>query len=73
MRMFLLIATTLLSGCGTGGSSVVVCPPVAEYSPEEQTRVATEIEAATPYAVWPDWITDYGALRERIRAACPDL
>jgi hypothetical protein len=40
------IATSLLSGCATGGSDgggVGACPPVVEYSREFQARAAEEL------------------------------
>lgn len=65
----LATVTTLLTGCATGASSVV-CPPLRDYTPEEQAQVADEIEAAPDEAFWPEMLTDYGGLRAQVRAAC---
>lgn len=42
-----------LTGCATGSSDrrlAIVCPPVVEYSREEQRRVAEEVEAVPKIA-----------------------
>lgn len=65
----LVTATILLTGCATGASSVV-CPPLRDYTPEQQQQVADEIEAAPDGAFWPEMITDYGGVRAQVRAAC---
>ena len=42
----LAIATSVLSGCATGGSDLLsgaVCPPVVEYDQEFQARAAEEV------------------------------
>lgn len=66
----LALAATLLTGCATAGPSIVVCPPLVAYDPAEQAAVADEIDAASVDARWPDWVVDYLALRERVRAGC---
>jgi len=44
-RIVLAAATIFLSGCAGAGSDTApgVCPPVVEYSPEEQARAAQEV------------------------------
>lgn len=70
----LALAIGLLTGCATEPSNPrpAVCPPLAEYAPEDQTRLAAEIDAAPGSAIWPDFIADYGALRAAIRACKGD-
>jgi hypothetical protein len=59
-----------LSGCAKVGSdaSASVCPPVVEYSPAEQVRVAEEIAALPEGAQIPEWLADYAVLRAQVRA-----
>jgi hypothetical protein len=69
MRTALAIATGLLTGCQTGGSSVIVCPALVEYSAEEQRRAAEELRAmARPSLVADRMMPDYGRLRDQVRA-----
>ncbi len=64
----------LAAGCATEPSKPrpAVCPPLAEYAPEDQVRLADEIDAAPADATWPDFIADYGALRDAVRACRGD-
>lgn len=62
----LAIGSALLSGCATA-SFKTTCPPLPEYSKEEQNRAADEIEQhgdKVPTLV--NWTDDYG----RVRLAC---
>ena len=73
----LLVTVLALDACSTRGSSeptVNACRllPLATYSQAEQSQVAAEIEAAPASAVWPGWISDYGALRAAVRACRGD-
>jgi len=45
-----------------------VCPSVVEYSQAEQVRVAEEIAMLPDGARIVDWLADYAALREQVRA-----
>ncbi len=74
MRLFmpLIPVGMLLAGCATAGSDpAAVCPPVVDYAPDVQARVAGEMEVASADAAWPDMIVDYGVLRAAVRA-CRD-
>lgn len=72
LRSALVIGTLCLSGCAGVSSDVLpeVCPPVVEYSPAEQARVADEVAALPEGAVIVEWLADYAVLREQVRA-CP--
>jgi hypothetical protein len=58
-----------LSACAMGGSEPgAPCHPVVEYTPAEQTRAATEIEALPEGAVVIQMMSDYAVLRDQARA-----
>lgn len=62
--MLLVLALTLLNACGMASSKPIsVCPPIKEYSWELQNKLADEIEAAPPNAVWPEVVMDYYMVR----------
>ena len=44
------------------------CPPLVEYSREEQARVAEEVAALLEGALITGWLADYAVLREQARA-----
>lgn len=46
------------------------CPPVVQYSPAEQIRVAEEVMALSEDAMIPDWLADYAVLRAQAKS-CP--
>ena len=60
-----VIAMTLLSACGTAGSEHGACPPVVEYSAEEQRRAAGEVEALPQGSVVVVMMADYHILRQQ--------
>ena len=67
----LAIATSLLSGCATGGSEpgiVTVCPPVVEYSRELQARAADELNLLPEESAIAEMLADYSVLRDQARA-----
>lgn len=67
----LAIATSLLSGCATGGSEpriVTVCPPVVEYSREFQARAVEELDVLPEGAAIAEMLSDYAVIREQARA-----
>lgn len=63
-----MIAMTLLGACGMVGSEHGACPPVVEYSVDEQQRAAIEVEALPPSAVIMNMLTDYHVLRRQAHA-----
>ena len=65
----LAIATSLLSGCATGGSDHAVCPTVVDYPAAFQHRVAAEVEALSPGAALETMLADYHVMR-RQAAVC---
>ena len=65
----LLIAMLWLTGCAMGGSETSApCPPVVEYTAEDQARAADEVEALPEGAVIVRMLSDYAALRDQARA-----
>ena len=64
----LMIAMLLLSACATAGSDNAPCPPVVEYSPADQARAATEVDAMPENAVVVRMMSDYAVLRDQARA-----
>ena len=70
----LAIATSLLSGCATGGSEVGglgLCPPVVEYSREFQARAADELAMLPEGTAIGEMLSDYDMMRDQARA-CRD-
>ncbi|SLN76185.1 hypothetical protein ROA7023_04116 [Roseisalinus antarcticus] len=69
-RAVLVIATSLLSGCATGGSDVGglgPCPPVVEYSREFQARTAEELRLLPKESAIADMLADYAVMRDQAR------
>ncbi len=67
----LVLATSWLSGCATGGSEttpVAVCPPVVEYSAEFQARAAEELALLPGGSAVVEMLSDYAVMREQARA-----
>ena len=64
----LMIAMLSLSACATAGSDSAPCPPVVEYSPADQARAATEVDAMPENAVVVRMMSDYAVLRDQARA-----
>jgi len=65
----LAVGMIFLTGCATGSSehgARTYCPPVVEYSREEQRRVADEVEALPEDAVIIRWLADYAVLRAQL-------
>ena len=63
-----MIAMLSLSGCATESSDNAPCPPVVEYSPADQARAATEVDAMPENAVVVRMMSDYAVLRDQARA-----
>ncbi len=69
-RVALVIVMLLLSGCAGVGFNRVgqgACPPVVDYSPAAQARVADEVAALPEGAVIIGWLADYAVLRDQVR------
>ena len=67
----LVIATSWLTGCATAGfetGGVGACPPVVEYSREDQVRAAEELALLPDGAAIVEMMGDYAVLREQSRA-----
>ncbi|MFV0409685.1 MAG: hypothetical protein ACK5LJ_08325 [Paracoccus sp. (in: a-proteobacteria)] len=65
-----MIAMTLLTGCGTGGSDRggAVCPPVVAYDQAIQERAADEIETLPQDSAVATMMADYHVLRQQATA-----
>ena len=60
-----------LTSCATGSSewrATGVCPPVVEYTRDEQRRMAEEVEALPEDSVIVGWLVDYAVLRGQVSA-----
>ncbi len=67
----LVLATSWLGGCATGGSEaplVAVCPPVVEYSAEFRARAAEELELLPERSAIIEMLGDFAVMREQARA-----
>ncbi|PZO63600.1 MAG: hypothetical protein DI498_13005 [Paracoccus denitrificans] len=69
----LVIATSLLTACATGGSDpgVAVCPPVVAYDQAEWDKAAVELEALPGDAALVGIMADYAVVRAQARACGP--
>ncbi|PQO23325.1 hypothetical protein C2I36_08640 [Rhodobacteraceae bacterium WD3A24] len=65
----LAAVTIFLTACAGASSDTApgVCPPVVEYSAEEQARAAEEVAALPEGAVIVGWLADYAVMREQAR------
>lgn len=57
----------LLGGC-TPAPVRLTCPPLVQYSPEEQAALAAELRAHPDLREVPVFLTDYGNERAECRA-----
>ncbi len=66
-RAALAAATIFFTACATASSDdpPSACPPVVEYSPAEQMRVAEEVAALPEGALTAEWLADYAVLRDQ--------
>jgi hypothetical protein len=72
----LVITTTLLTACATGGSEpriVAVCPTVVEYSREFQARAADELDLLPEKSAITEMLSDYAVMRDQARACGPKM
>lgn len=70
--MLPVLAVSLLTACvGANSNPATTCPPIKEYDRKFQNKLADEIEAASPDAVFPVAVQDYGVLREQLKACYP--
>lgn len=64
----LMIATVLLTGCAMADSEGQgACPPVVDYTANDQARAADEVEALSEDAVIVRMLGDYAILRDQAR------
>ena len=65
----LLIVTLWLTGCAAAGSDTrAPCPPVVDYTGNDQARAADEVEALPKGAVIVRMLSEYAVLRDQARA-----
>ncbi len=58
---------SLLGGC-TPAPVRLICPPLVQYSPQEQEALAAELRAHPDLREVPVFLTDYGNERAECRA-----
>lgn len=56
----------LLAGCSTIDAGA--CPPLKQWTPEQQEQLYSELEAMPGDAITIDVVADYMTLREQVRA-----
>lgn len=67
MRMIqIAICALSIAGC-TPTPPITACPPVVEYSREQQARAAGELEALPPGAELREMMADYKRTRDQLR------
>ena len=64
----LAIATVLLSGCAAAVSDGSVCPPVPDYTPAFQARMADELDLLPNGGAIEQALIDYAVMRDQARA-----
>lgn len=58
-----------LTGCAMAGSDTrAPCPPVVDYTAEDQARAADEVDTLPEGAVIVRMLGDYAVLRDQARA-----
>ena len=69
----LVIATSLLTACATGGSDPggAVCPPVVAYDQAMLDRAIAELEALPEDAALIGMMADYAVMRAQARTCRP--
>lgn len=68
--MLPVLAVSLLTACaGANSNPATTCPPIKEYDRKFQNKLADEIEAASPDAVFPVVVQDYSLLRDQCLAS----
>lgn len=60
------VSSLMLYGCST--VPIAVCPAIVEYPPETQQKAADELAGLPKPSALGRMMTDYGQLRERLRA-----
>ncbi|MCE8547562.1 hypothetical protein KBY25_17190 [Ruegeria pomeroyi] len=69
-RVGLALVMIWLSGCAAGGfdsGGFRLCPPVVEYTREEQVRAAEELALLPEGSAVVEMISDYAVMREQAR------
>lgn len=65
--VFIVLASTLLAGCGLLALNVTSCPSVPKYAKSFQAQMATEIEKLPHGSAVEEALKDYAVLREQLR------
>jgi hypothetical protein len=65
-----MAAMIFLNACAMAGSEAPpsACPPVVDYSRQQQTRLADEVAMLPEDALIIDWLSDYAVLRDQAKA-----
>jgi len=66
----LAVATIFLTGCAGVGfeGPAGACPPVVDYSRQQQARLADEVAMLPEDALIIDWLSDHAVLRDQAKA-----
>jgi hypothetical protein len=68
-RALYLLPLLLATACTH--TPVAVCPAIVNYTAEQQTQAANELDALPAGSILPRFMTDYGVLRARLRECQP--
>lgn len=63
----LSLAVICLSACATGRSKQLVCPPLIDYTHQQENLADVEIHNLPPDHILHQMMIDYGQLRDIIR------
>jgi hypothetical protein len=63
-----LIALAFVSAVGCETIRAGACPPLKQWTPEQQERLYAELDALPGGAITIDVVADYMTLREQVRA-----
>lgn len=71
MKTPLLCAAALaLTACTTTPRYKPLCPPLVQYTPQEQEQAADELRAHPDLHELPIMMRDYGNIRGEIKVSC---
>lgn len=67
-KLYAIILALSVAACATAAVTVPTCPPLVEYTAEEQERALAELKTLPPEAMLRRFVNDYGKLRAQCRA-----
>ena len=63
-----LAVLLLMASCASTPQTVIHCPQVKAWSPDEQRQLKTEITPLSADSMIVRWLADYVAMRDKARA-----